>query len=396
MFKRKCKFLLLLVSIIILISSLSFATVEPRTSDETDIMPISENSENDISQEPTSENPVEDTNLEWINNDLYFAGDKVTVDQIVDGNAFIIADEVVISGEIGGDVFVCANKLTIKDGYVYSSLFAVANEIIINGIVYDVYAISNNFTLDTDGYVYRDLKVSANTLNINGKVRRDAYLTAATYNFSTENGALIGGKLEYSGASEISIPEGIVTGEIKYNKETIQEENVADKVFSYIFNVINSLVYTLVVVLLAIWLAPKFTDRVANMSTKKALVSFGIGIVAPIVIIIALLLLLFSVVCTNITLAATFLFIAICMSGTAFASIYFGGLFAKLAKWDGKVKFVLATLISTLIIWVISQIPYIGEFFGFLIALFGIGILLVNAVYRKEETKEEIKEETAK
>lgn len=393
MLKNKCKILLLSVIIFSLISTFSFATVEPRTTDESDIMPISETYDNTVEATDVEE---ETTSPEWINGDFYFTDDKVTINQIIDGNAFVIADEVIVNAEIGGDLFVCANKLTIEGSYIYSNLFAVANEIIINGTIYDVYAIANDFTLDADGYVYRDLRVSANTLNINGTVRRNAFLSGATYNFNSENGALIGGNLEYSSDSEITIPEGLVTGEIKHNVEIVKKENVASKVFSYIFDAIGSLIYTFVVILLALCLAPKFVNRVSCMSTKKAFVCLGIGIIAPIIIVIAIMLILFSMICANIALAATFLFIVICMSGTAFASIYFGSLLAKVCKWNDKVKFVLATLIVALIIWAISQLPYIGGLFGFLVALFGIGILFVNAIYRKEEPKQEVVQEVEK
>ena len=68
------------------------------------------------------------------------AEDKVTIDKVVDGNAFVAAKEVTVTGEIGGDLFVVADKVTIEGGYVYSSLFVCANEVTINGVVYDVYA----------------------------------------------------------------------------------------------------------------------------------------------------------------------------------------------------------------------------------------------------------------
>lgn len=384
MLKSKCKLFVLALIIFTLISSLSFATVEPITSSGNEIIPISD--------EADSPETTESSNANWLNNDLYVSKDKVVIDQIIDGNAFVFANEVVVTGEIGGDLFVCANKLTIEGGYIYSSLFAAANEITINGTIYDVYAFANNFTLSSNGYVYRDLKVSANNLNIDGKVRRDAYLTAAHYNFASENGNLIGGKLEYYNNSEISIPEGIVIGEIKFNPKNITTESVSEKVFDYIFSAINLLVYTFVVLLLAIWLAPKFVDRISNMDTTKAFISFGIGILTPIVAIVSLFILLISAVASMLSFSGILIFILICMSGTAFASIYFGSLFAKFVKWNDKVKFVLSTLIASLVIWTISQIPYIGGIFGFLISLFGIGTLLVNMIYRKE-TKKEVKEE---
>lgn len=389
MLKNKCKVLLLLIVIITLISTISFCTEEPINYDN-EIMPISENDENTVGTEQTEESSTP----KWENNDLFLFGDKVEVNQIVDGNVFVIGNEVVINGEIGGDLFVCAKKLSVTGGYIYNSLFAVANEVTIDGIILDVYVSANNFTLGTNGYVYRDLKAFADTITLNGQVKRDAYLSASNYYFNEANGVLINGNLKYSSKAEISIPENIVEGTITYSSNLDKEESVASKIFSYIFNAINALVYTLVIVLLSIWLAPKFVNRVTKMDTKKAFVSLGIGIVAPLVITCVLVLLLISTVCVNVALAATFAFIAICMSGTAFASIYFGGLFAKLVKWDGNLKFVLSSLIAALIIWIVSQIPYIGDFFGFLIALFGLGTLLVNVVYKKEMPSEALETKT--
>lgn len=392
MLKKKFKVLFLLITVITLFSTLSFATIEPRTTGEDSedgIMPISENEATPISEEETPSSNEE----EWVNNDLYIMEDKYVLDKIVDGNVFIFANEVTISGEIGGNVFVCANKLTVDDGYINGSLFVVANEVVINGMIYDVYTACDNFTLEKDGFIARDLKLTSNNFNLYGKVRRDVYVSAAHYNLPEGNEPLIGGNFNYSSDSELTISEGIVVGEIKYSKEIIPEESVFEKVSSYIFDAINVLVYTLVVIVLAILLAPKFVERVSNMDTKKAFVSLGIGILVPIAVIIALFMLLVSSVASMLSVAGILIFIAICISGTAFASIYFGSIFAKLVKWEGKVKFVLASLVSALIIWAISQIPYIGGIFGLLVALFGIGTLFVNAIYRKEEAAETKTEE---
>lgn len=380
MLKKKFKILFLLVTIITLLSTLSFATIEPRVSEEGNddgVMPISE------------ENPSAIDEEEWVNSDLFIMQDKYELNKIVDGNVFICANEVTINSQIGGDAFIFANKLTINsDAYIYSTLFVAASEVTINAGIGDVYAVCDNFTLKENGFIGRDLKVSANNFNLYGKVSRDVFVSAANYNISEQNVPLIGGNFNYSGESELTIPEGIILGEAKYSKETISEEPVIEKVSDYIFDGINVLVYALVVVLLSIWLAPKFVQRVSNMDTKKAFISLGIGIVAPIVAIIALFMLLVSSVASMVAASGIFIFITICMSGTAFASIYFGSIFAKLVKWEGKLKFVLASLISALIIWAISGLPFIGSMFGFLIALFGIGTLILNIVYRKEEIVE--------
>lgn len=391
MLKRKFKVLFLLITIVTLLSTLSFATIEPRTTgedNENGVMPISADETIPISEEGTPNLEEE----EWINNDLFIMQDKYVLDKVVDGNAFIFANEVTINGEVGGNVFVFANKLTVNNGYINGSLFVAANEVVINGMIYDVYAACDNFTLEKDGFIGRDLKLTSNNFNLYGKVRRDVYVSAAHYNLPEASEPLVGGNFNYSNNSELTIPKEIVVGEIRYSKEIIPEESVFEKVSSYIFDAINVLVYTLVVIVLAILLAPKFVERVSNMDTKKAFISLGIGILVPIAVIIALFMLLISSVASMLSVAGILIFIAICMSGTAFASIYFGSIFVKLVKWEGKVKFVLASLITALVIWAISQIPYIGGIFGLLVALFGIGTLFVNAIYRKENTIQEVVE----
>lgn len=382
--KSKCKFLLLLALVITLVTTFSFAAEV--TSSEDMAMPITEGTTEDVTT--NIDDILEEK--DWVNGDLYIAGEEAEVDKVVDGNAFIIGTNVTISGEIGGDVFVCADKLTIDGAYIYSNLFVVANEIVISGTVYDIYAITDTFTLENNGFICRDLRITANTININGKINRNVFATGSTYNINSQNGPLIGGNLEYSGPKEATIPTEAVIGQVTYNEETVVEEDVASRVFSYIIDALNNLVFAFVVILLSIWLAPNFTKRITSMSTKKACVCLGIGIATPIATIITLMLLLISSVCSMVALAGTFVFIAICMSGTAFANIYFGSLLAKAFKWDDKVKFVLATLIAALAIWAISQLPFIGGLFGFLVALFGIGILVINVVYRKEKINEDV------
>ena len=385
--KTKLKFMLILLAIITLVSTFSFATevTTEGTSVESNGEAVEINTD-DLNANDQTEISEDD----WISDDLYEINEKVEVNKIVDGNAFIMASEVVINSEIGGDVFIMAKKITIEENaYIYSSLFAMADEIEINGIVCDAYILANNFTLGDNGYVYRDLRLSANTININGKVRRNAHIVGVNYNFNQENGALIGGDLYYTASQEITLPEDAVMGEVHFEKEVVKEQPVGNKVKDIIFSALNNVVYTLILVLLTLWLAPKFVERVSNMNTGKAIASVGIGILTPFVAIIAAIILLISGIASTAGIALGFILVTICISGTAFASIYFGSIFTKLVKWDGKVKYAISCVVSALIIWGISQIPVIGGIFGLLVASLGIGLLILNIIYKKEvETKE--------
>lgn len=386
MLKKKSKILLVVLFVALLLSSVCFATSEISTEEDTPV----------VTSETIAEESVDTTSTaNWVNTDLYLAEDKVTIDTVVDGNAFVVAQEVTVTGEIGGDLFVVANKLNIEGGYVYSSIFACANEITINGVVYDVYAISNNFTLKSNGFVYRDLKVSGSNVNLSGKIRRDAYISTNSLTLDEQSGTIIYGNLEYSTPSEITIPEGTVTGTTKYNVLSANEEeiSVSSIILNYVSEILQALLLTFVLTAILLWLTPKFVNRVGNMSVGKSFACLGIGVVTPIVLVIVALLLALSVVGAKILFPTAFIFVVFSFIASSIASIFFGKLFTNLLKADSKVKFVLLTLLSNLVLWALTKIPFVGGFIGFLVYAFGIGTLLVNIVCKKEvvtETTEKV------
>ena len=378
MLKSKLKIALILFLAIILVSGLSFATSETT---EQDTATISETSE-----EVTSS--IDDS---WIKNDLFICEDNVVVNDIVDGNAFIIGKDVTIKGEIGGDLFVIAEKLNIDGGYVYSSIFTCASDVTINGIVYDVYALANNFTLSENGFIYRDLKVSGQNININGKIKRDAYLYGSNYNIA--DSALIGGNLQYTANEDITIPENIITGEVIRNIEQSVEkvESVGSIILSYVTSLLKTLLYTFVVVLLLLWLAPKFVDRVGKMSISKDFASLGIGLASFASVIVGSIILIITIIGLPIAISSIILLIILTSISFSITSIFFGKLFSNLLKLEGNVKFVLITLASSIVLWILSQIPVLGTLVKILITLFGVGAIITNIVYKKDTKVEETK-----
>ncbi len=396
MLKNKSKIFILFITCIVLLSTVCFATDEPTTTSATETAENTavENTDatNDTSAD-TSSDVSTDTTSAWTNSDLYLTGDKVSVSNVVDGNAFIFANEVTIesTAEIGGDLFVFANKLTVNGGYVYSSIFAFANEISINGVVYDVYAACTNFTLESNGFVYRDLKVSADHVAIEGKVRRNAFITANDITFGEyTDTTYIYGNLSYTSSNELSVEEGMIAGEV--TREETANTTTSSSPVSYITKALSILFITFIVVMLLIWLAPNFVKRVTNMGVAKSFVSLGIGIATPIVAILVGLLLILSIVGVTVFSSMFIGLVFLAMVATSITSLFVAGLLAKAFKKTSNVALVLFTLISSLVLWVLGFIPYIGWFLSIIFVLFGIGTTLVNIVYTKEGTKKEKKE----
>ena len=379
MLRTKSKVLLVLFLIMIFITSCCYATSDAAITTETDTTTTPEESTH------THEEPS------WTNSDLFVCEDTVNISNVVDGNAFIIGKNVTISGEIGGDLFVLADKLNIEGGYIYSSIFACANEITINGVVYDVYAICNTFNLESNGFIYRDLKITSANLNINGMIRRNAFISSENINFAESTQPLIGGSLNYSSKSEISIPENIVTGEVNYTPISIKNDtntNVVGIILSYALDLIRTLISTFVITLVLLWLTPKFIERVGNIKVSKSFAALGIGFATPIAFVLASILLIISIIGVDIFAHLISSFTLLVYIGFSITSIFFGKLFTKLLKIEGKVKFVLFTLVSSIILWVLSQIPFVGGLFGIITCLFGIGLTLVNIFVKNEKVKE--------
>ena len=390
MLKNKSKIFMLFITCILLFSTVCFATVEPTTTSAEENSDSQTIENTAVESTDTNTDTSADTTSAWTNEDLYLTGDKVTVSNVVDGNAFIFANEVTIesTAEIGGDLFVFASKLTVNGGYVYSSIFAFANEISINGVVYDVYAACTNFTLESNGFVYRDLKVSGNHVAIEGKVRRNAFITANDITFGEDTASTyIYGNLSYTSPNTISVEEGMIAGEI-----TKQEAGTATgSVSSYITSGLTIVFTTLVIVLLLIWLAPNFVKRVSNMGVAKSFVSLGIGVATPIVAVLLSIILILTVVGISVFSSMLVGLIWIAMLATSITSLYVAGLVTRLFKNSNRIMLIVFSLIASLVLWGLGFVPYIGGFLSVIFVLFGIGTTLVNIVYTKESTKKKEK-----
>lgn len=396
MLRSKTKFIAIFL-ILILLFSTTFVFADNETTDE-GIMPISENTdeiENSVQNQVATAQSQEDS---YKKSDVYLAGDNITIDYIVDGNLFVCADTVTINSQIGGDAFIFAKNVIInEEGYVFSNLFTIAESVEIKGVVYDAFALSKNFTL-SGGYVYRDLKVACNTLNINGIVGRNAFVDCATINFNTvqNNSGIIYGDLNYTSNSEISIPENVVSGSVNYsNTKTLENKSVGSIIADYILDLGEFLVFVLIIWLICLVLAPKFLTNTNKYVGKKTLRILGYGLLSLIVVPIACIVLILLQLTSVFSLFLLALYIlAIVISKSLFTITANNYVCSKL-KINKNSGIFGMLIVSGIIIWVISQLPYIGGLVSFIITILGLGILITSILpkkYSKNEVKDEVVE----
>lgn len=387
MLKSKSKIIAIFLTLILLFSStIVFAD------NETDlgVMPISIDSNSEVSDPITNEiesnTQTQSKEDSYKKSDVYLAGDHVTIDYIIDGNLFVCADTVTIDSQIGGDAFIIAKKVIVNENaYIFNNLFAISNSIEIKGIIYDVYALAQNFTI-SNGYIHRDLKLSCNTLTVNGAVGRNAFVDCSNVQFNTDKNdkGIIYGDFNYSANSEISIDSKLVNGNIKYSQSSMSsQKSIGAIIASYLLDLGAFLSFVLIIWLICLLLAPKFLKNTNNFVGKKTLGILGYGLLSLIIIPVVCIILIFLQLTSGISLVLLTLYIlALAISSSLFTITANNYLCSRL-KIDKTSGIFGMLIVSGIVIWILTKIPYVGGLLSFIITAIGLGILVVSILPKK-------------
>ncbi len=325
------------------------------------------------------------------NNDVYAGNDDISIEGYVNGNSFVFGKKVTISGYVNGDLFVLANSLVIHNqAQVSGNVFALTQDMTISGKVNDVYAFAKTFTLSSTGVVVRNLNLTCSNATLEGKVGSDANLSVDSITFAEGSKNVVGRDLKYSAKQEAVIPEGAVVGKVDFSKVEIEEKSVSSMISSYIYGFFMVVLYSSLVIILATFVTPNFAKKATYSMTKKpfivALIGIGAIVFTPVVSIILALTGFFAYVSLAlITVYLLVLSITIAMFGMAI-----GNYFADKLKNKTKTKFILLSIASVAVLWLLQKVPFIGGYISIFTVVFGLGIFVYSLFTKK--ALEEIKE----
>ncbi len=408
----KKKISLVLIALIILVSILGtfcFAKeIQPRTSGEDGIMPISEPEEDETT--PISETNPEDNNnnsgtgetpkYDITYSDLYIFEDKnYEMNKLIDGNAYIMTNgNVKFTGEVNGSVFIFANGTVEfeEESYVADSLYVFAKEIKVNGAIYDIYGASERFELMEKAYISRDIKVAAADVKLRGTVYRDVFLVADNIDVKDETSSLFaGGDFNYTSSKEVEGLKDVVTyGEInfKLEEETYVEITLAEKIKDYAFSAVTSIIYALVIYFVLKLLSPRFTEAITKDIKEKSIISFVVGLVTWAIIFVAIIIsimLLFTAIGMPISIIAWFIITIMIYISSAVFSISITGIAKDKIQSvkNNKVLEICLLMLIALCVWILQKLPYIGGLCNFIILTTGIGLIIRNIIAKNEIEK---------
>lgn len=314
--------------------------------------------------------------------DLFQAGDKVSIDNKLDGTAFIAGNEIKVNNKIDGIGFVAGNKLTFNANQEY--LFGAGNEIVIEkDVEKDLFLAAND--IKVNGNVLRDTYLAANTITINGNLNRDSYIYASEV---TLKGTFNGNVTVY--AANINIEGAKITGTLKYNKDAEVDgldNTIKTKTYNassnkitfkeYIYAIVSKYVHITMLAIVLVFVCEKLFKKslkqTEDLTAKKTAILCGKGFLILIgVPMIALMLLMTGIFSSVGVIGGIIYGILVYISNifTAYTVAH------KLDKkyFKKNMNSYILMIVGLFIIYVLSYIPYIGGFVSLLSLLFGLGI----------------------
>lgn len=339
-----------------------------------------------------------------VNDNLYIAGDTVTVSGTVNGDVVTAGSDVTIEGTVNGSVWVLSGAVTIT-GTVQGSVRAGAGTVVIKGTVaQDVLAGSGDVTIGPGAAVGRDLVVGSGSLSVGGAVARNLKVASdkidiagsvggsvnaeSGEHFRLAAGSKIGGEIKYSGSNElVRDPAAQVTGPIDFTKSEDgggEKEGFGSELSGQIYWFLASLILLAGILIYARRAALRAAAVITERPGKTVLVGLAFTILTP----IALFILLITLVGAPLSAIGLMGYIVMLYSAKIFVALAIGQL--ALRRNEDSFWFALgAGTLGLALFYVLCIAPGIGWIVGLATVLFGTGaqLLLMQEVYGANRKK---------
>jgi len=250
--------------------------------------------------------------------------------------------------------------------------------------------IGGTATLEEGSSMTGDVILTGGTMTLSGTVNGGFLAIGGAINI--EDTAVINGNISLIGATIKKSPLAEINGEIteqapKFFDFDLSNPDGLDIPFAKQRNALEKMLQAslqaLAMAALAVILGllfPQQIKRVAAAANKEPLITGGVGILTLVIAPVVLVLLAITVILIPVSvLAALFLGLTV-MYGWVSIGQEVGQRLAELFKtsWHPSIAAGIGTLLLGLVTGFANLIPCIGWLFGFLVALFGLGAVVIS------------------
>ena len=337
-----------------------------------------------------------------INDNVFAAGNSVTVDGVIKGDLICAASSITINGRVEGDL-ICAGQNVNINGEITGNVRTAASSVYLNNKVGRNFMAAGGFVnLGSNTQINEDATIGAGNGEVRGKVGRD--LTAAGGNilisgnigrnaklwvdqnvkqqnqFNKNNVPLsiadkstIGGNLEYTSSKTADIsPDASIKGEVKHKAPKNKEANKSFAGFYGWMKIVSLFSYLIIgLVLVSLW--REETIHITDLMREKIGPSFGWGLIVLFLTPIIIIALMFTLIGIPLALILFAIWMIAVYVSKIIAGIYIGRELIE-RFWRRKSKsLITAMVIGIIILWIVCMIPLIGWLICLLATLWGLG-----------------------
>lgn len=296
----------------------------------------------------------------------------LAAEEVIDDDLFVAGEEVTIYGTVNGDLFVGAGRVVV-DGVIHGDIYAGAGEITISGVVDDdvivgtgvlnldnaqiggsVLVAAGNVKFDSDSTIGGAVIYSAGVVEMGARVTRgvigagglldiSGFIGKDTVAFGEEirlqSTAQLDGSLAYASEKEPDLAEGaIVSGEITQLSDGAfwkVDKDAADSFWSFTgaITVYVFFIGYLLLGLLILHFFPKQTKEVSKQIFDRPFMSLFLGTLILLVTPIVALFIGLTVFGLPLAFVMTLLYILNLCITKVFIGIFLGDSIANIFKW---------------------------------------------------------------
>lgn len=385
------KIILSILAIIVAFSNFVYATEAELTND--DVMLISSDVET-INSDDFQAGDIVSVQNKSVNGNAFIAGEKVTVSNYtVAGDLFVAAQSIDLKGvNVGGSVFVAGEYITFSESTFSGNLYVAGSVISIERtVVQDVFSASANLKIDETSSIVRSLNATADNMTINNaQIGRNANLSVTSLNVGPD--AKIAGGLFYSSTNEANIAETASIGNVNFNEIVASESTTTFDLSTIAYNIVVVMLKTIFVGGFIFLFAQGFIEKqkVKNIAVhlgKNAAKGLLWTIVIPVVSIVLL--------CTGVTIGLSFSLLAIYFIifniSSALVAVSISTALTQKMQYNAW-RFYGITILISILIGVLGQIPTLGAIVTIFVGLAGMGLIFsgLKNIKVKEEQEPEI------
>lgn len=322
---------------------------------------------------------------ETVDGDLYASGGSVRIEGTVDGDLVASGGRVEVSGDVTGDLLAGSGSVSVS-GSVGGDARVGAGQVTVSGSVgEDLVVGSGRVTVTSSGEVGEDLIFGAGRTRLDGRVAGNVLGVTGDY---VRRGTV-------GGTEQVTIKGRAVE----------EPPSLGDR----LLGALGRFVSLLAVAALLLWLVPRAVEGPAGAVRGRPLASIGVGILTFVGFFVAVPALVLAAVLLAILFGLLGLggLVAVIVSGALVALAVLAFLFffalafvapaavglalGRLVAPDGGARARWGALaLGVLVVVVLTSLPAIGGWATFVVALFGLGALLLEGRARRRRAPADV------